>query len=71
MNKGELVDQVAADAGITKAAAKVAVDSVFDSITKAIKKGDRVQITNGLNPGDHLIVRGHTEIEDGMKVNVQ
>ena len=32
---------------------------------------DRVQITNGLNPGDHLIVRGHTEVEDGMKVSVQ
>lgn len=44
MNKGELVDQVAAEAGITKVAAKVAVDSVFGSITTAIKKGDRVQI---------------------------
>ena len=44
MNKGELIDQVAADAGITKAAAKVAVESVFGSITKAMKKGDRVQI---------------------------
>jgi SOS-response transcriptional repressor LexA len=27
-----------------------------------------VQITSGLNVGDHLIVRGHTEVEDGMKV---
>lgn len=44
MNKGQLIDQVAGDAGITKAAAKVAVDSVFGSITTAIKKGDRVQI---------------------------
>jgi len=33
--------------------------------------GDRVQITSGLNPGDHLIVKGHTEVEDGMKVSVQ
>ena len=34
-------------------------------------EGDRVQITNGLEPGDHLIVKGHTEVEDGMKVSVQ
>ncbi len=34
-------------------------------------EGDRVQITSGLNPGDHLIVRGQTEIEDGMRVRVQ
>ena len=33
--------------------------------------GDRVQITSGLKPGDHLIVKGHTEVEDGMKVSVQ
>ncbi|MGD2099951.1 MAG: efflux RND transporter periplasmic adaptor subunit [Desulfobacterales bacterium] len=34
-------------------------------------EGDRVQITSGLNPGDHLIVRGQTEVEDGMRVRVQ
>jgi DNA-binding protein HU-beta len=44
VNKGDLIDKVAADAGITKAAAKTAVDTVFDSITVSMKKGDRVQI---------------------------
>ena len=34
-------------------------------------EGDRVQITRGLNPGDHLIVKGQTQVEDGMKVRVQ
>ncbi|MGD8460746.1 MAG: efflux RND transporter periplasmic adaptor subunit [Desulfobacterales bacterium] len=34
-------------------------------------EGDRVQITSGLNPGDHLIIKGQTEVEDGMKVRVQ
>jgi hypothetical protein len=24
-----------------------------------------------LKPGDHLIVKGQTEVEDGMKVSVQ
>jgi membrane fusion protein (multidrug efflux system) len=48
-------------------------DGVAESRTISIGviEGDRVQITSGLNAGDHLIVRGHTEVEDGMKVIVQ
>jgi len=48
-------------------------DGVAQSRTVSIGviEGDRVQITRGLSPGDHLIVRGHTEVEDGMKVSVQ
>jgi membrane fusion protein (multidrug efflux system) len=34
-------------------------------------EGDRVQITRGLNAGDHLIVSGHTEVEEGMRVEVR
>ena len=41
------------------------------TVSIGVIEEDRVQITNGLNPGDHLIVRGHTEVEDGMKVSVQ
>lgn len=41
------------------------------TISIGVIEGDRVQITSGLNPGDHLIVKGHTEVEDGMKVSVQ
>jgi membrane fusion protein (multidrug efflux system) len=41
------------------------------TISLGVIDGDRVQITSGLNVGDHLIVRGHTEVEDGMKVIVQ
>ena len=33
--------------------------------------GPQVQVTAGLNPGDHLIVTGQTEVEDGMKVVAQ
>jgi len=45
-------------------------DGVAESrvITIGVIEADRVQITSGLNIGDHLIVRGHTEVEDGMKV---
>ena len=45
-------------------------DGVAQSRTISIGV-DRVQVTGGLNPGDHLIVKGHTEVEDGMKVIVK
>ena len=48
-------------------------DGVAQSRTVGIGgiEGDRVQITSGLDPGDHLIVRGQTEVEDGMRVRMQ
>ena len=48
-------------------------DGVAESRTISIGviEGDRVQITRGLNVGDHLIVKGQTEVEDGMKVMVR
>ncbi|MFZ0430421.1 MAG: HU family DNA-binding protein [Acidobacteriota bacterium] len=44
MNKGELVDAVAKDAKISKAEAQAAVDSVVNSVTKALKKGQKVTL---------------------------
>ena len=44
MNKGELVEAVASDAGISKAEAQAAVDSVVDNVTAALKKGDKVTL---------------------------
>jgi membrane fusion protein (multidrug efflux system) len=41
------------------------------SVSIGVIEEDRVQITSGLSPGDHLIVKGQTEIEDGMKVSVK
>ena len=48
-------------------------DGVAESRTISIGviEGDRIQITSGLEAGDHLIVKGHTEVEDGMQVTVQ
>ncbi len=49
MNKSELVDALADAAGMTKADASRAVDALFGTddgiIAKALKRGDRVQIT--------------------------
>ena len=41
MNKSDLIDAMAADAGISKAAAKAALDSVTSNITKTLKGGGR------------------------------
>jgi len=44
MNKSELVDVMAADAGISKAAAKKALDSMMNNVEKSLKKGGRVSL---------------------------
>jgi len=44
MNKSELVDSIAEDAGMSKADAQRALDSTIGSITKALKKGDTVSL---------------------------
>lgn len=38
MNKSELIDKVAAKAGLSKTNAKVAVDAVFASLKEGLKK---------------------------------
>ena len=44
MNKAELIEEMAADAGLSKADAKRALDAFIDTTTKALKKGDRVAL---------------------------
>jgi DNA-binding protein HU-beta len=44
MDKGELVDAIAQDAGISKADAKRALDGFVDVTSSALKKGDRVSL---------------------------
>jgi DNA-binding protein HU-beta len=49
MNKSELVDALSDKTGMTKADSAKAIDALFDTdggvIAKALKKGNRVQIT--------------------------
>ena len=42
MSKQELITKMAKDTGITKTAAAGALDSLFDGITKSLKKGTAV-----------------------------
>lgn len=44
MNKTELIDDVAQRSGLTKKDASEAVDALFDAITEALARKDKVQI---------------------------
>ncbi len=44
MNKTDLIDRMAEDAGITKAAAKKALESFLGNIEGTLKKGDRISL---------------------------
>ena len=44
MNKSELIDAMAASAGITKAAAKLALESFLSNVEGTLQKGGRVSL---------------------------
>jgi len=44
MRKGDLIEQVAKSAALTKAKATLAVNAVFDSISASLKKGKSVSL---------------------------
>ncbi len=44
MNKSDLVDAVAIEAGLTKAQATKAVEALFDAVTTTLKAGDDVRL---------------------------
>ena len=45
VNKAELVDVIAQKADLTKVAAKEALKALLETISKALQRGDQVQIT--------------------------
>ncbi|TVZ57235.1 DNA-binding protein HU-beta [Lutibacter sp. Hel_I_33_5] len=44
MNKSDLIDAMAADAGISKSAAKAALQSLTDNVAGSLKNGNRVSL---------------------------
>lgn len=44
MTKAELIDKIAANAGLTKADAGKALDATIDSVKAALKKGQKVTL---------------------------
>jgi DNA-binding protein HU-beta len=45
MNKTQLIEAVASDSGLSKSDSARAIESLVDTVTKALKKGDEVSIT--------------------------
>lgn len=44
MTKRELIDVVAQKTGLTKKASREVLETIFDEITKALKRGEKVKI---------------------------
>lgn len=44
MNKSDLIDAIATDAGISKTAAKAALESVTNNVTATLKEGGKVSL---------------------------
>ena len=44
MNKTDLIDAIAADAGISKTAAKAALESITNNVTSTLKEGGKVSL---------------------------
>jgi DNA-binding protein HU-beta len=44
MNKGDLIDKIAGDAGITKAAAGDALNSFMNAVKSTLQKGNKVTL---------------------------
>ena len=44
MQKSDLIEKIAGDAGISKAAADRALNSILSNITKTLKSGDRISL---------------------------
>lgn len=46
MNKSELIEEVARRADLSKMNAAIVVNTIFDSMISAMKRGDRIEIRN-------------------------
>ena len=70
MNKADMIDKIAASTGISKSNAAMAIDTMVDGITAALKKGDRVTLVgfgtfavsqrkarNGRNPQTGAVIQ--------------
>jgi DNA-binding protein HU-beta len=70
MNKAELIDKLAKDAGITKSQANDALDSFTNAVVTTLKKGERVTLVgfgtfsvsersarNGRNPRTGAVIK--------------
>jgi nucleoid DNA-binding protein len=71
MNKQEVVTKVAKDTGMTKSAAAKAIDSLIDSITRSLKKGDAVSFVGfGTFKTSHRKARKARNPQTGATISI-
>lgn len=71
MNKADLIDSMAEDAGISKAAAKKALDSFTDNVSNTLSKGGRVTVLGfGTFSTSKRSAREGRNPQTGKKINI-
>ena len=71
MNKSDLIDAMAADAGISKVAAKAALESFTDNVTSALKGGDKVALVGfGTFSVSHRAARSGRNPQTGKTIQI-
>ncbi|MFT5859361.1 MAG: DNA-binding protein HU-beta [Flavobacteriaceae bacterium] len=71
MNKAELIDAMAASAGLSKADAKRALDGFVDATGAALKKGDRISLVGfGSFSVSHRAARTGRNPQTGKEIQI-
>jgi DNA-binding protein HU-beta len=71
MNKGDLVNKVAESANLTKAQASTVVNTIFDSISDALKSGDKATLIGfGTFSVSHREARTGRNPQTGKSINI-
>ncbi len=72
MNKAELVEAMASEAGLSKADAKKALDAFINTTTKALKKDDRVALVGfGSFSVSERAARKGRNPQTGKEINIK
>ncbi len=71
MNKGELIDKLAKDAGITKVQAGACLDSYIDAVTDTLKKDEKVTLVGfGTFSVSHRSARKGRNPQTGKEIKI-
>lgn len=71
MNKGDLINKIAGDAGITKTQAQNALNSFLDATTGALKGGDKVTLVGfGTFSTSSRAARKGRNPQTGAEINI-
>lgn len=71
MNKAELIDAMASDAGISKAQAKAALDSFTSNVGDTLKKGGKITLVGfGTFSNNHRPARDGRNPQTGATIKI-